>query len=56
MLFRSLFEKLIADQKETIVFPIREYWIDIGKLEDLDKANGDFNNVFVANNEKSHDQ
>jgi|APSaa5957512622_1039677.scaffolds.fasta_scaffold55867_1 dTDP-glucose pyrophosphorylase/predicted transcriptional regulator len=52
----ELFEKLIADQKETIVFPIREYWIDIGKLEDLDKANGDFNNVFVANNEKSHDQ
>lgn len=41
-----LFEKLIAQNYETSAFPIREYWIDIGKLDDFDRANSDFTEVF----------
>lgn len=42
-----LFKKLIEQQKETAVFPIREYWLDIGQLSDYDRANGEFMRVFA---------
>lgn len=42
----SLFEKLIAGQKETAVFPLREYWIDIGRMGDFKRAEGEFYEVF----------
>ena len=35
----DLIEKLIADNKIVIRFPITGYWIDIGKKEDYEKAN-----------------
>ncbi len=35
----TLFEKLIEIKKETAAFPIREYWLDIGHLEDFERAN-----------------
>lgn len=41
-----LFDRLIALKKETVVFPVREYWVDIGKLSDYERANGEFNEVF----------
>ncbi len=34
----ALFESLIAAGRETAVFPIREYWIDIGRMDDFEKA------------------
>jgi NDP-sugar pyrophosphorylase family protein len=43
----SLFEKLIEQKKETLAFPIREYWLDIGRLADYDRANGEFEQVFI---------
>lgn len=42
----GLFEKLIKERRETAVFPIREYWLDIGHKEDFDRANGEFSEVF----------
>lgn len=42
----SLFEQLIARQRETSVFPIREYWMDIGQMADYERANGEFAEVF----------
>jgi len=42
----SLFGKLTEAGKETAVFPIREYWLDIGHLADLEKASGDFDGLF----------
>ena len=42
----NLFEKLIAQKSKTLVFPIREYWLDIGQLADYDRANGEFEQVF----------
>jgi NDP-sugar pyrophosphorylase family protein len=42
----ELFQSLMQANKETSVFPIREYWIDIGRADDYEKANGDYVGVF----------
>lgn len=42
----ELFRRIIAEHEETAVFPIREYWVDIGKMDDYERANGQFNEVF----------
>jgi dTDP-glucose pyrophosphorylase len=42
----SLFEILIAQEKETVVFPVREYWLDIGHMTDFDRANGEYGDIF----------
>lgn len=38
----SLFETLINAGHPTAVFPLREYWLDIGRIEDFDQASGEF--------------
>lgn len=43
----TLFTKMIKQKKETAVFPIREYWIDIGYYKDYEKANNEFDDVFL---------
>jgi dTDP-glucose pyrophosphorylase len=35
----TLFERLIAANQVTAAYPLREYWIDIGRMSDLEKAN-----------------
>ncbi|KGR76488.1 nucleotidyltransferase family protein [Ureibacillus sinduriensis] len=42
----SLFERLIKEQKTATVFPIREYWLDIGQLDDFEKADVEYENIF----------
>ncbi|MFD1037191.1 nucleotidyltransferase family protein [Virgibacillus byunsanensis] len=42
----TLFGKLNEIEKETCIFPIHEYWLDIGRLKDYEKANGEFSEVF----------
>jgi NDP-sugar pyrophosphorylase family protein len=42
----ALFEGLITKGLETIVFPIREYWMDIGRLDDIERANGEYYEIF----------
>ena len=42
----SLFEKLIAHKKLTVSFPIREYWLDIGRMSDYEQANSEYSKVF----------
>lgn len=37
--------KKINDNK-VAVFPIREYWLDIGRIEDFNRANSEYNEVF----------
>lgn len=34
----DIFKKLIENDYETAVFPIREHWLDIGQIDDLEKA------------------
>lgn len=41
-----LFEELMKQGDQTIVFPIREYWLDIGRMTDFEKANIEFAEVF----------
>jgi len=42
----TLFEKLISEKRNTISFPLREYWLDIGRIEEYKKANEEYNEVF----------
>lgn len=42
----TLFEKLIKNDIKSISFLIREYWIDIGKIEEYEKANNEYSKVF----------
>lgn len=42
----TLFEKLISEDKNTISFPLREYWLDIGRIEEYKKANEEYDEVF----------
>ena len=42
----TLFENLIQNRKKSISFPIREYWLDIGRVEEFEKANNEYNEVF----------
>ena len=44
----SLFERLIETKQETAVFPIREYWIDIGRMGDYEKANAEYQSEFCS--------
>jgi dTDP-glucose pyrophosphorylase len=41
-----LFEKMIALNQNLISFPIREYWLDIGRIEEFEKANSEYHEVF----------
>lgn len=42
----QLFEKCISMTKKTVAYPINDYWIDIGRIEDFNKANVDFEQYF----------
>lgn len=42
----DLFEKLIEYKCETAGFPLREYWIDVGRISDFERANGEFAQIF----------
>lgn len=42
----SLFEKLIKENKKTVSFPIREYWLDIGRMEEFERAQIEYKRVF----------
>lgn len=42
----NLFKKVIDQGLETAAFPIREYWLDIGRMDDLERAKGEYAEVF----------
>lgn len=42
----QLFTELIQQKKETSVFPIREYWMDIGRIGDYEQANLEYSRLF----------
>lgn len=44
----TLFEKLIELEEKTVSFPLREYWLDIGRIEEYEKANSEYDEVFHA--------
>ena len=38
----ELYKKLMNEQEKVSAFPLREYWLDIGRMDDYEKANGDY--------------
>ena len=42
----TLFELLIENKGKVMSFPLREYWLDIGRLEEYKKANDEYHEVF----------
>lgn len=42
----TLFEALIEQKAKSISFPIREYWLDIGRMSDFNRANAEYHGVF----------
>ena len=42
----DILEKLIYENKNTISFLLREYWLDIRKIEEYKKANEEYAEVF----------
>jgi NDP-sugar pyrophosphorylase family protein len=44
----TLYEQLIAESHPVTAFPIQEYWRDIGRPEDLETAQREYETVFVS--------
>ena len=42
----ELFNEVIASGQKTTVYPIREYWLDIGRLDDFERAQTEYGDVF----------
>lgn len=42
----TLFENLISKNFNAISFPLREYWLDIGRMEEYQRANKEYSEVF----------
>lgn len=42
----DLFKAVMESEKKVSAFPLREYWLDIGQMNDYEKANGDYQRNF----------
>ncbi|NBC17807.1 MAG: CBS domain-containing protein [Bacteroidetes bacterium] len=42
----DLFQQLVDEGHHAAVYPIREYWLDIGHVEDFQRARGEISTVF----------
>lgn len=42
----TLFENIISNKNKTITYPIKDYWLDIGRHEDFEKANIEYKEYF----------
>ncbi|WP_029420719.1 nucleotidyltransferase family protein [Alicyclobacillus macrosporangiidus] len=43
----SLFHRLASQKSPVHVFPVREYWLDIGRMDDYVRANQEYGEVFL---------
>jgi NDP-sugar pyrophosphorylase family protein len=42
----TLLEQQIGNGKEVNMFPVHEYWLDIGRMEDFQRAQSDISGLF----------
>jgi len=42
----TLFENIIQDKLKSISFPIHEYWLDIGRMSDFERAQNEYSEIF----------
>lgn len=47
----TLFEQLIAAGKATAAYPLREYWLDIGRLEEFERAQREYHHIALNSGE-----
>ena len=50
----DLFNELITDGAKTTFYPIRDYWMDIGRIDDFHQAQDDYEEMF-QHDEKGND-
>lgn len=43
----ELFKTLINEEQEISAFPLREYWLDIGRMDDYEKADQEYTENFI---------
>ncbi len=43
----DLFNSMIRENQTTCAFPLRDYWLDIGKIEDFERANQAYSDEFA---------
>ncbi|MCS6761542.1 MAG: nucleotidyltransferase family protein [Candidatus Devosia symbiotica] len=42
----DLFNELLETNRQTAAFPLHEYWLDIGRMEDLERAHVEYSGIF----------
>lgn len=42
----AVLERIVTDKGRVAIYPIREYWLDIGRMEDFEQAHAEFHEVF----------
>ncbi|MDW7643580.1 MAG: nucleotidyltransferase family protein [Desulfuromonadales bacterium] len=42
----SAFDEMIKNNRKPAVFPLREYWLDLGRVDDFARAQADYDKVF----------
>lgn len=45
----SFFDRLIDLERPIVAFPVREHWLDIGRPDDLERANNSFDEIVGGN-------
>ena len=43
----TVLERVVANKGRVALYPIREYWLDIGRMEDFEQAHAEFHEVFL---------
>jgi NDP-sugar pyrophosphorylase family protein len=43
----AVLERVVANKGRVAIYPIREYWLDIGRMEDFEQAHAEFHEVFL---------
>jgi dTDP-glucose pyrophosphorylase len=43
----TVLERIVANNGRVAIYPIREYWLDIGRMEDFEQAHAEFHEVFL---------
>jgi NDP-sugar pyrophosphorylase family protein len=43
----AVLERIVANKGRVAIYPIREYWLDIGRMEDFEQAHAEFHEVFL---------
>ena len=49
----ALLEKVIGENNKVSMFPIHEYWLDIGNIPDYNRANAEVNGNLNVNRRSS---